>query len=309
MESEAAFPPVGNAHEASRVLLTGGAGFIGRNLLARLSGRFRILAPPRAELDLLDDGSVRRWFNRNPVDAIVHSATIPGHRNSPPAHNLGLGNIRMLVHLVHAAPPSTRFVVIGSGAEYDLSRPLARVREDDAGHPVPSDETGFSKLAQADLAGGRSGFVHLRPFGVFGPHEDWEIRFVSNALCKALHGLPITLRQNRLLDYVWVDDLCDVIVRFLLRGGGTQVVYNITPDATPDLLSIARLARDVARADVPILVARDGIGLEYTGDNTRLRAEFPDVVFTPFREALERLCAFYRDRLDRIPRERLLVDK
>lgn len=292
-----------------KVLLTGGTGFVGRNLRERLGGRFEILAPGRSELDLLDAAAVRGFLSRCPVDAVVHAATIPGHRNAPPARDLGLGNVRMLVHLIRAAAPSTRFVVLGSGAEYDVSRDVVRAREDDASHPVPRDETGFSKLVQSVLAEGRPGFVHLRPFGVFGPHEDWEIRFVSNALCKALHGLPITLRQNRRLDYVWVGDLCEVVARFLLRGGGAHTVYNVTPDATPDLLSLARLARAVAGADVPIVVAREGTGLEYTGDNGRLRAELADLDFTPFREAAEQLCAFYRARLGEIPRERLLIDK
>ncbi len=292
-----------------RVLLTGGTGFIGANLREKLDGRFELLAPRRDELDLLDFGSTRLYLARNPVDAVVHAATIPGHRNASPARDLGLGNVRMFLHLVRAAKPSTRFVVLGSGAEYDASRDVVRAREDDPSHPVPADETGFSKLVQAAFAEGRPGFVHLRPFGVFGPHEDWEIRFLSNALCKALHGLPITLRQNRLLDYVFVDDLCEVVARFLLHGESAHSVYNVTPDATPDLLALARLARDAAGTDVPILVAHDGAGLEYTGNNSRLRTEFPDLSFTPFRDAMERLCAFYRERLAGIPRERLLVDK
>lgn len=292
-----------------RVLLTGGTGFVGRNLAARLGGRFELLAPGRAELDLLDDASVRSFLRREPVDAVVHAATIPGHRNAPPARDLAAGTVRMLLHLVRHAPSGTRFVVLGSGAEYDTSRDVVRAREDDPAHPVPRDETGFGKLVEATLAEGRAGFIHLRPFGVFGPGEDWEIRFVSNALCKALHGLPITLRQNRRLDYVWVDDLCEVVARFLLLEKTAHAVYNVTPDATPDLLSLARLAREAAGADVPIVVGREGMGLEYTGENARLKAELPGLVFTPVREAVGRLCAYYRSRLSAIPRERLLVDK
>jgi GDP-L-fucose synthase len=292
-----------------RVLLTGGTGFVGRNLHEGLRKSFEVLAPGRKELDLLDAAAVRRYLARSPVDAVVHAATIPGHRNASPARDLGLGNIRMFVHLVLAAAASTRFVVLGSGAEYDVSRDIVKARENDPSHPVPADETGFSKLAQSAFAEGRPGFVHLRPFGVYGPREDWEIRFVSNALCKALHGLPITLRQNRRLDYVWVEDLCEVVARFLLRGPGAHTTYNVTPDETPDLLSLAHLAREVAGADVPILVARDGTGLEYTGDNGRLHREFPDLTFTPPREGMERLCSFYRARLGEISRERLLIDK
>ena len=41
--------------------------------------------------------------------------------------------------------------------------------------------------------------VELRPFGVYGPGEDYAIRFISNACCKALLGMPVTLRRDRLL--------------------------------------------------------------------------------------------------------------
>lgn len=292
-----------------RLLLTGSSGFIGRNLLERLLRRFDVLAPKRDELDLLDAGSVRRTLSRSPVDFVVHAATIPGHRNAPTVPDLGLGNIRMFIHLVRAARPSTRFIVLGSGAEYDASRDMVRVREDDASRPVPRDETGFSKLVQSAFAEERGRFTHLRPFGVFGPHEDWEIRFISNALCKSLHLLPITLRQNRRLDYLWVEDLAEIVERFLLRGSGPHAVYNVTPDDTVDLLSLARLVRDTAEAKVPIVVGREGMGLEYTGDNSRLREVFPDLAFSPFPVSVARLFDFYRSRLTEIPRERLLIDR
>src|SRR5574340_1274112 len=132
-----------------KVLLTGGSGFIGRNLVAKLGEELEVLAPGRSELDLLDPLSVRAWLARTPVDAVVHAATIPGHRNAPPARDLAVGTVRMLLHLVRHAPSGTRFVVLGSGAEYDASRDVVRAREDDPAHPVPRDETGLSKLVLA----------------------------------------------------------------------------------------------------------------------------------------------------------------
>ncbi len=57
--------------------------------------------------------------------------------------------------------------------------------------------------------------MELRLFGVFGPHEDYAIRFISNAICKALFGLPITLRQNRTFSYLFIDDLGPIVERFL----------------------------------------------------------------------------------------------
>ena len=44
------------------VLITGGSGFIGRNLAEHLIGSFLVVAPSRGELDLLDVDAVDRFF-------------------------------------------------------------------------------------------------------------------------------------------------------------------------------------------------------------------------------------------------------
>jgi UDP-glucose 4-epimerase len=291
-----------------RILLTGGSGFIGRNLRERLRARHDVLAPGHAELDLLSDGLVRAWFAAHPVDAVVHSATLPGHRNAPPAVDLAFKNLKMFFHLAVHAPPECRFVVLGSGAEYDAARMGPRAVEEEAARFVPEDETGFSKLVCSLFAGTNTRFVHLRPFGVFGPHEDWQIRFVSNAICKTLFDLPITLRQNRRFDYVCVEDLTAVVEHFL-ENGGRHRVYNVTPDETPELLGLAHLVREISGRDVPIVVAKEGLAPEYTGSNARLRADLPSLRFTPIREAVERLHAWYAERRGWISREALLTDK
>ena len=291
-----------------RVLLTGGDGFIGRNLQLRLGERHEVLAPHRSELDLLDDGAVRRWLADRRVDAIVHSATIPGHRNAPPAPDLGMRNLRMFFSLALHSSPSTRVVVLGSGAEYDVTRMEPRAKEESAGRFVPADDTGLSKLVMSLHAERDPRCVHLRPFGVFGPHEDWEIRFVSNAICKALFDRPVTLRQNRRLDYIWVEDLAAVVEHVLVNDMPHRT-YNVTPDEMPDLLTLARLVLDVAGKDLPIRMGAPGLGPEYTGDNTRLRSAIPGLSLTPLREAVTTLWGWYSGRREFIRPEALEVDK
>jgi GDP-L-fucose synthase len=56
-------------------------------------------------------------------------------------------------------------------------------------------------------------------------------------------------------------------------------------------------------------VGEPGSGLEYTGDNSRLRSEMPGLAFTPVREAVESLIAHYDGVRGSIDREALLVDK
>lgn len=42
-----------------------------------------------------------------------------------------------------------------------------------------------------------------------------ERRFISNAICRALKGMDITLHKNVYFDYLWVDDLIKIISFFI----------------------------------------------------------------------------------------------
>jgi O-succinylhomoserine sulfhydrylase len=59
-----------------RILVTGGNGFIGRNIKeSYLSQKHTIIAPSRLELDCSDDKSVETFFKNNSFDVVIHSAT------------------------------------------------------------------------------------------------------------------------------------------------------------------------------------------------------------------------------------------
>lgn len=81
------------------VLVTGGAGMVARNVLEHgRSAQYNILAPRRAELDLLDRAAVRRYIDTHSPDMIVHIAGkvggIEANRREPYAflvENLTIG--------------------------------------------------------------------------------------------------------------------------------------------------------------------------------------------------------------------------
>ncbi len=296
-----------------KILLTGGSGFIGRNLHEYLSNEHDVLTPTHAELDLADSEALDRWFSEHEVDVVIHGAVRPGHRNAVDPSRQLWTNLRMFFGIMRNAQHFGRLILLSSGAVYDVRRPLHRVPEDHLGTFLPSDEHGLSKYAIAQFldAADRSGaadVVELRLFGVFGRYEDYAIRFVSNAICKSLFDLPITLRQNRTFSYLYVDDLGPIVDRFLV-GPHAETAYNVVPDWTDDLYDLAERVRDRCGKHLPIVVNAPGMGLPYCGTNERLRRQVPDLRFTRVDRAIDALYEWYAAHLASLDRSLLLVDR
>lgn len=290
-----------------RILLTGGSGFIGRNLRESWAGTHDVVAPGHRELELTDSVQVQRFLAQGRFDAVIHSATTPGHRNAAVVPDLASRNIRMFLNFAQHTDLYGRMVYLSSGAIYDTRDPIVRAREDDYKTRLPEDSHGFSKHVIARLLEGHANIYELRLFGVFGKYEDYAIRFISNAICKALYGLPITLRQNRRFDYVPVSDLATVIDRFLLSATPGSS-YNVTSDETVELLALAHMVRDLGgHADV--VVAQPGLGPEYSGDNSRLKQVLGKLPFPPMQAAVRDLFHWYRDHLHFVDKAQLLNDK
>lgn len=292
-----------------KILVTGGSGFIGRNIKeSYLAGKFDIVAPGRTELDCSDDASVKEFFRKHTFDVVVHSAAKPGHRNANDHSNLFLTNSRMLFNLLQYQDRWGKLINMGSGAIYDMQNYQPKMPESYFGTHIPKDEHGYNKYIFAKVLPSLQHVYDFRIFGIFGKYEDYAIRFISNAICKAIHGLPITLRQNRRFDYLFIDDLMPVLEHFFLHDP-SHSSYNITPDTSVELLKLAEIVRDVSGKSIEIKVAQQGMGSEYSGDNSLLRSEIPGLRFTPVEKAIADLYAWYADRRSEINRDALLADK
>jgi len=295
-------------HTGLRILITGGGGFIGRNAVEYFRAGHDVLAPSHAELELLDAAAVQSYLRSHPVDVVLHCAVRPGHRNaSDPTDQLNR-NLRMFFNLVRNRSCFNRLICLGSGLVYGMEHYRPRMDESYFDRHVPPDEGGFSKYIIARTIERTDDIVELRPFGVFGKYEDYAIRFISNAICKALFDRPITLRRNRRFDYVSVGDLLAVIAHFL-EHEGRHKAYNVTPDRTCELLELAEMVRRASGTSVPIHVAQEGMSVEYSGSNARLKEEIPSLVFTPVEDAVEKLFGWYRDHKDLINPALLETDR
>lgn len=274
------------------VLITGGSGFVGRNLAEQLGCGYDVAAPGRAELDLADEGSVRRYFERRRFDVVLHAATVRSSRITGEPPGLLADNLRMFFNLERHRDRFGRMFHFGSGAEFDRRHYRPRMSEDYLGVHTPADGYGFSKYVCAKYGESLEGVTNLRLFGVFGKYEDWRVRFISNACCRVIHGLPIVLRRDVLFDYLDVDDLA-AIVRWFIDHAAPERAYNVCTGVPAALSALAGIVAEVSGRNPEIVVREPGLGVEYSGDNARLMAALGGFRFTEMRESVGRLYAWY----------------
>lgn len=278
-----------------RMLITGGSGFIGKNLVEFLLKRYEVLAPTSRELNLLDSHAVYSYLQKNKCDQVIHCSTHNATITSDKDRSLIFqNNVRMFMNLARVRNLYNRMFYFGSGAEYARDRMPPKVKEEFFDLFVPEDDYGFSKYIMAKYAEGTDNIYDLRLFGCFGPHEDWRIRFISNAICRALFRKKITLSQDAVFDYLYVKDLGRIMVRFLQRKTLQYKHYNICTGETVHLKQLAQLVKKILDSNVRISVARKGLQREYSGDNSRLMKEMGGFQFTPIARAVEELIEWYR---------------
>jgi GDP-L-fucose synthase len=266
---------------------------------------------------------VREYLSAHSFDVVVHAATTRSNRRVAAPPDMLDRNCRMFFNLARNLVPNLvpdlagkrerfgKMIHFGSGAEYDRDQLPARVREDYFDTRVPRDAYGFSKYICAKYIERSDRIVNLRLFGVFGAYEDYTVRFISNACCRALKGLPIVLRQDIVFDYLYIKDLVK-ITRWFIENNGRHKAYNVStgrPVALTELARvIARVSAQVSGRNPDISVMAEGMGPEYSADNSRMLTEMGGYQFWDVEDSIRDLYAWY-ERYENLDVEALRFDE
>lgn len=291
-----------------KLLITGGSGFVGRNLVEYLAPRYEVSAPSSAELNLLDAQAVRKYLCANRFDVIVHAATTRSNRRLAAPPDLLDRNCRMFFNLARNDGLFGRMIHFGSGAEYNRAGLPARVQEKYFDTCVPTDPYGFSKYICAKYIESSERVVNLRLFGVFGKYEDYTVRFISNACCRALKGLPIIVRQDVVFDYLYVNDLAGITAWFIEHEPHYKS-FNACTGGGVALTTLADIVAKVSGCHPEVIVRTSAKAPEYTADNALLLSEIGGYAFTELPACINELYAWYAGQEQRIDRELIRFDE
>jgi len=268
-----------------KTLILGANGFIGRNLMQYLpSGQYEVLAPKRAELDLLDQAATEAFLRDHHPDVVINSAI---NIHSAEA------NLNIYYNLERCAAHYGRLINIGSGAEYAARFYTPLMAESYFGQNIPADTYGISKFCIAkDIERSSCDVVNLRVFGIFGEHEDHSRRFISNNICSSIRNRTITVNRNSIFDYLDVQDFVRIVEKFLTLPLAFKS-YNVCTSVQRSLADLAEVIdRESGRDNTLTIVNRD-IHSTYTGDNQRLLDAIGDFRFTSIEASVKRMFAWY----------------
>lgn len=252
--------------ESRRVLVTGGSGFLGRNLISflKLNG-CTFYNPTRAELDLSSLPSTLRYIHTHPCDLIFHLAAKVGgigdvSRNPFPYIS---ENITMALNLVESVVSvrdyRTKIVFAGSVCAYPLETPMPMM-EDDLwnGRPEPTNGPyGVAKrtiqtLAEAatDQYGIPTAYALLA--NMYGPGDryDPETSHAIPAIILKMHQAQIGGSKTITLwgsgkptrDFLYVEDACYALIRMAMEMGSPSPI-NIGSGVETSIAEVAEQIR------------------------------------------------------------------
>lgn len=294
-------------------MITGARGFIGKNLVEHLSlspDKYSLFYPYHKDLELLDEGKVTDFIAKNKIDTIIHCASIGGSRKTgydTGKPNVISTNLRMFFNLAKSVDKIKKMIFFGSGAEYDMRHYIPKMKESYFGTHIPADDYGFSKYVCTKCAENNDKMINLRVFGMFGKYEDFEFKFISNAIIKNLFKLPLVINQNVRFDYMYIND-CVKIAEKIIPLKLKHSSYNLTTGNVVDLLTIAATINKVSDFRSEVIVKNPGLNVEYSGDNTRLINEVP-YTFTSLQDSIKELYAYYKSILHTLDRKKIEKDE
>lgn len=235
-----------------RILVTGGAGFIGSHLVEKLlAEKYQVsVFDKKQRQDVTDFKQLKRVFSDNKFDVVVHLAAQAGVRRSFAEPELYertnvLGTINLLECLREA--PETRFIFTSSSSVYGNSKAIP-FRED---NPVlePLSVYAVTKRA-AELACqvyARNYDIKttvLRLFTVYGPNNRRDMAAFTFTK-DIISGKPIKLfGKETSRDFTYVGDIVEGIVRAINR----PMAYEIINLGNSEPVTVRRLIKEIEAA-------------------------------------------------------------
>jgi GDP-L-fucose synthase len=303
----------------SRVLVTGGGGFLGSHLVERLEERGdEVVVARRADYDLTRMDDTERMFDDADADLVFHLAAevggIGANRANPGRY--WYANLMMGAHVLEQARlhETRKVVVVGTVCAYPKFAPVP-FREDDLWNGYPEETNAPYGIAKKTILAGAQAYrdqyglnaIFLLPTNLYGPRDNFDLE--TSHVIPALIRKMVEAEDEVVLwadgtptrEFLYVDDCVEGLVLAAERYDGGEPV-NLGAGKEISIRELAELVAEVTGYEGRIVWDRSKPGGQPRRSVDASRAEqlFGFRAQVPLRYGIERTTAWYRSAQIRV---------
>lgn len=306
--------------EGKRVVVTGGAGFLGTHLCANLGDRGckQVLVPRSLDYDLTKLPAIQRMYGDMRPDIVIHLAAKVGGIGANRAHpgEFFYTNLIMGAQLMEEARlrGTEKFVAIGTVCSYPKFTPVP-FREEDLWNGYPEETNapyGLAKkmlLVQAQAYRREYGFnaIFLLLVNLYGPGDNFDpetshvipalIRKCVEARDEGTDRMVVWGSGKASREFLYVEDAAEGIALATERYNKAEPVnlgagFEVT---IKDLVSVIARLTDF-KGDIEWDATKPDGQPRRCLDTSRAEREFGFKARTPFKEGLKKTILWYEDQ-------------